>query len=315
MPASTQGIHQLLEENPSIFFLADEFAEWIRQTHRNATIQAALGYTMQAYTRATGTIEPGHAVTKEYKLVENPRLSILATSTAEAMFETMTREQADSGAYNRQVIFVGDEVLPQKKYSGLIYEPDPGLVDFIRKVTAYPPGTKVEFSGDGLKEYIKQDEELTEPIKRKDGLLGGRLAEQAIKMAGLFALSDGRLKMNADDIKKAFAIRVGLYHRAATLAQLRGSLDGLHYTTKALEQVTQVFQKKEGLFRSQIAPFSRLFSKLAVTEQNLVISTLIENGIAAPDKERRNFIHSLVYEQQATTSPTKGEHKGDHHGN
>jgi len=48
-PASTQGIHQILEKNRSVYFLSDEFAEWLKLSHKDSTKQAALGYFMQLY--------------------------------------------------------------------------------------------------------------------------------------------------------------------------------------------------------------------------------------------------------------------------
>jgi hypothetical protein len=69
-PASAQGIHQILEKNRSVYFLSDEFAEWLKLSHKDSTKQAALGYFMQLYTKALSTIEPGNAVTTQYKPIQ-----------------------------------------------------------------------------------------------------------------------------------------------------------------------------------------------------------------------------------------------------
>ncbi|WP_293750327.1 hypothetical protein [uncultured Paraglaciecola sp.] len=279
-PASTQGIHQILEGNRSVFFLSDEFAEWLRLSHKDLTKQAALGYLMQAYSKALSVIEPGHAVTTKYEPVENPRLSILATSTAEAMFETMTREQADSGAYNRWNMFVGEQELPQKVYDGLVYEPEDELVSFITWVKSHPE-CEIKFSQAGFKEFMRLDQKLSEPIKRKDALLGGRLGEQSIKIAALLALSDKRFVMSASDIKTAFNIRVGLYRRAAALTAHEGNMDGLHSTGQALKQVRVIFEKSPMVYKSQLGTKSRKYSKLNLYEQKAVIDALISEGVAS----------------------------------
>lgn len=297
-PASAQGIHEILEANRSTFFLSDEFAEWLRETGKNPQKQAALGYLMQAYTKATGTLEPGHAVTRKYNPVERPRLSILATSTAEAMFQTMTREHADSGAYNRWFMFVGDLELPQKRYDGLVYDPEPALVEFIAwlKLQGSAGNDKqVKFSAEGWRAFIELDQKFAEPIKRKDGLLGGRLAEQAIKLAALIALSDKRFEMQPKDLETAFNIRIGLYHRTAALARHEGSMDGLHATGQALEQVAAVFKKSQGLYKSQLQNYSRKYKALSLPERKAVIEALIGEGIAAPCKDKPAFLVSQVY--------------------
>lgn len=294
MPPSPQGMHQLLEGNRSLMFLADEYAEWLRQTTHSTDKQAALGYTMQAYTRATGILEPGHAISTKYTPVKNPRLSIVATSTGEALLQAMNKDQGDSGAYNRMLMFAGDTELPQKRYEGLIWNPKQSLVDFMANILTYPPDTLIKFSPEGWEEFKKQDQELSEPIKRDDGMLGGRLAEQSIKMAGLLALSDRRLSISAEDIKTAFAIRVGIYHRASKLAKENGSLDGLHKTTSAYEQVVEVFEKKQSLYRSQIPAFSKKFKALSVREQKEIIQALLDNEVVSHTKESEAHLISQI---------------------
>ena len=292
-PASTQGIHQILEDNRSVFFLSDEFAEWLRLSHKDLTKQAALGYLMQAYSKALSVIEPGHAVSNKYEPVKNPRLSILATSTAEAMFETMTREQADSGAYNRWNMFVGEQELPQKVYDGLVYEPEDELVDFIAWVKSQPE-CEIKFSQAGFKEFMRLDQKLSEPIKRKDALLGGRLGEQSIKIAALLALSDKRFVMSASDIKTAFNIRIGLYRRAAALTAHEGNMDGLHSTGQALKQVRVIFEKLPMIYKSQLDKRSRKYSKLNLYEQKAVIDALISQGVASQCLESKAFLVSHI---------------------
>ncbi len=292
-PASAQGIHQILEKNRSVYFLSDEFAEWLKLSHRDSTKQAALGYFMQLYTKALSTIEPGNAVTTQYKPVKNPRVSILATSTGEAMFETMTLEQANSGAYNRWIMFVGEQKLPQKIYDGLIYDPKDELVNFIAWVKMQLDKT-ITFSNEGYVEFKKLDQEFAEPIKRKDPLLGGRLGEQSIKFAALIALSDKRFEMSASDIRTAFNVRVGLYHRAAALTAHEGNMDGLHSTGQALKQVTTVFEKSPLVYKSQLGKKSRKYSKLNLYEQKAVIDALISQGIASQCADSKAVLVSNI---------------------
>lgn len=303
-PASAQGCHQILEANRSVFFLADEFAEWLKQSRSaNNAIQAALGYIMQAYTRATGTIEPGNAVSNDYQPVSNPRLSILATSTAEALMQTLTRDQADSGAYNRWLMFVGDQELPPKVYEGLVYEPSPELVEFIKWLKQQHG--EVRFSREGWSAFKRLDNEMAEPIKRDDGLLGGRLSEQAIKIAGLFALADKRFRIEPDDLFIAFDIRVGLYHRAATLARHEGSLDGLHITGQAAKQVEELFRRHDGLYKSQLPTFSRKYRGLSVAERHAVLEHLRDTGVFRADDNRKAYLHSEI--RQATEGSSQAD--------
>ena len=301
MPASQQGIHQLVMAKRSIMFLADEYAEWVRQTHKDATKQAAQGYMMQAYSKALSVIEPGHAVTTNYEPVRLPRLSIMATSTAEAIFETLTKEQADSGAYNRLVIFSGDTELPEKRYDIDYHDPDQSLVDFFTWVIRLPE-TCIKITEDGYECFKHLDQEFGEPIKKKDPQLGGRLAEQAIKFAGLHALSDKRLFITGEDMQRAFAIRIGLYKRSAKQAHQIGSLDGLHHTNRAKEQVIEVLLKVPEIYRSQIKVRSRRFKKLNIIEQKLVIESLIADGYMEQATGRKVCFNSLIFEENKVSN-------------
>lgn len=294
-PSSKQGLHDCLENNRSCFFAADEFAEWLRLSKSDGHKQAALGYTMEIYTKALGTVEPGHAVTNKYQPVKNPRLGILATSTAEAMFETMTREQADSGAYNRWVIFAGDEELPQKRYDGMTYDPPPELVEYIAWLKSQKP-QQVVFSRAGFEEYKRLDQALAEPIKRKDGVLGARLGEQAIKLAGLVVLSDKRFTIEPQDLQTAFNIRIGLYHRGAALAADKGSLSGMHSHGEALQQVVGLFRKHRALRKSELAARSRKYKKLSAPEQQAVLRQLLDEGHARIDPDKNALLHSNYFE-------------------
>lgn len=290
-PASKQGLHKLLEGNRSAYFVADEYAEWLRLTHTDVGKQDTLGYLMQLYSRANGTIEPGHAVSGQYTTVKNPRVSILATSTSEAMFDTMTKQQAESGAYNRFVIFAGDTVLPAKRYEGLVYDPSDELVEKIQWLKSLPE-QKVTFRPEAFETYKKLDSELAEPIKRKDKVLGGRLGEQAIKMAGLFALAHKRLEMIPSDLEAAFNIRIGLYHRAAALVKQEGNLEGLHETTAAVDQLKNACKGKT-VYKSKLSSLSRKYKSLSVRDQGAVLQSLINNGYAQNVENKPKMLRFL----------------------
>lgn len=296
-PSSAQGLHRILEETPSVMALSDEFADWMALQNKNPTIRATVAYLMQIYTKALSTIHPGNAVTNKYEKVENPRLSVFATSTAEAMFETMTKEQAESGTHNRWVHFVGETELPIKRYDGLVYDPDDNLVEYIKWVKQQQD-KEIVFSAAGYRRYKELDQSLAEPVKRVDGLLGGRLSEQAIKMAGLIALSDRRFEISQSDIEQGFDIRIGLYKRMKALIDAEGVMNNLHVTAAAKEQLEKQFQKKPYLYKSQLPRVSRKFEKLSVFERKIVIEALVNDGVCVQSESNLRVLKSLVHEEE-----------------
>jgi hypothetical protein len=293
MPASQQGLHQLLEADPSVLFLADEVGEWLAHTGTDSHKQACLGHLMQSYTRGLGTLAAPHAITREYKPVRHPRVSILATSTPERLLEALNRSHADSGAYNRLLLFVANlERLP-KRYSGQRYRPTPAEVEVLRWIGKLPP-TAMRFDEAAWDLYVERDAAVIEQLKFDDPHLAGRLSEQAIKIAACLALSDQRISITIADMATAFAIREGMYHRVRALATHDGSLDGLHATGAALAQVQKLFERRPSIYLSRLPSLSRRYGALSVAEQQAVIRALVSAGIVEHHETRKGLLVSLV---------------------
>ena len=290
-PSSKQGLHQQLEANNSVYIQSDEFAEWLKHAIKDVHKAAALAYAMEIYNRAFGTVHPGGAVTNKYDPVANPRLSVFATTTAESVLSSMTLAHAEMGAYNRFVIYVAPEHMPEKKYTGLQFEPSKAAIDAV-SYAANLKTTKLKITPAGFAAFIEHDQSYAEPIKFKDALMGGRISEQAMKLAGLFALSAKRNEINADDMRLAYKIRLGLYHRASVMVEQSGAISGAHETTKALDQVRTLVQKNSAkgnaTYISQLKKSSRAYAALHINEQYAVIRTLIAQGDAAyhPDNQK-----------------------------
>jgi len=288
-PSSKQGLHYLIEaaKNHSVYVQSDEFAEWLKAASNDSHKQQALAYLMEIYNRALRMIHPGNAVKNRYETVHNPRLSVFATTTAESVLRSLNLDDAEMGAYNRWVIYVAPELMPDKRYTGLEFKPSPDAIEAAAFVARLDT-TRIKITDGGLKEYIEQDRTYAEPIKFADGLMGGRLSEQALKLAGLFALSAKRTEINADDVELAYKIRLGLYRRASSLVEQSGAISGSHETTKALDQVREVLKKGKPLYTSQLKNRSRAYKALHINEQNAVIRTLVEQGDAEylPDSKK-----------------------------
>jgi len=282
-PPSMQGIHQLLEhDGRSSFFMADEFANWLKQSGTDSNKSNALNYLMECYTKALDTVYCGNAANSTYTPVSNPRVSVVATSTGETMFETLTRSQAESGAYNRWVIFVGPERLPDKVYEGQVYEPSEDLLSWLRQMCEVCDDSRpgmLRYSHEGYQRFVELDRKLAEPAKARDGVIGGRLAEQAIKMAAIIALSEGHHHISPEDMELGFSIRMGLYKRASAAISKEGNIDGNDATVKAKDQLAKALETHKELYLSQLYKNSRAYSKLDVRNQLAVRNALVAEGI------------------------------------
>lgn len=297
-PASQQGLHKLLEAHRAQTFLADEFADWLGHSASDSHKQQALGHITQAYSKAFGTLAAPAAITTEYKAVQHPRVLVFATSTAEHILETITASHADRGALNRFVILAAeqDRLPKNRSIRPQAFIPPPALVDLLAGVAALPADTIVSFDEDAWALYEAHDEAVLDPLKFSDNRLAGRLNEQAFKLAALIALSDRRTVIGVRDLSIAYAIREGLYHRAASLIGYDGALSGMHATGRALEQLRQHFERKPAIYRSDLRKVSRQFARLSIPEQDAVMRSLQSEGIARLDGAR---LVSLIHQEAA----------------
>ncbi len=295
-PASQQAMHKALEDKPAQFIMSDEFAEWIIQSKSNSHTQAMVGYLMQLYTSATGTVTAPQSIQGQYTPVKNPRVSIFATTTGERLAEALTQSQAESGVYNRMVLMTAEQSRIQKRYSGFTYEPSPKAIEPFQFISQQLGG-EVSFTKHGWKAFVEQDREVFEALKFDDPALAGRLSEQAIKLAATIAMSDSRMQIDQTDMNIAFAIRKNLYERSKVfLVGSFGALSDGHDTVKATDQIRAKLTKCDHISVSRLRDYSRAFRKISVREQKDVIQQLIEEGAMEEDSSVKGRMASRIRE-------------------
>jgi len=295
LPASAQGAHAQLLGNPQQLFMADELAEYMAGTQKDQHKQGLIGYIMECYTRPLKSVNVPYSLTSKQPPVKHPRVAIYATTTWERMSEVMTSSHATSGVYNRVVIHIGEQTRIEKKYNGLVYEIPETVKSLVKWLTTKPPNSTIIFSPEAWDYFVTYDKSICESLKFSDNALAGRLSEQAIKMAAVIALSDLRTVITVEDMTTAFAIRLGMYHRAAAIIGRDQTMSDLVPTGKAVAQVTEVFKRKESLSISRMRDFSRAFKSLSANDQASVIRMLVMQGTCRL-REASTVYDSLIYE-------------------
>lgn len=283
IPASPQGLHKLLEENPAQTFTSDEFAEWLIQSSKSGGDtykRATVGYLMEIYTKGLSSVDVPNAVTNRYKTVYKPRVTIFATTTGERLAESLTLSQADSGTYNRFVTFVGMQSRIVKKYDGYIFDPSTELLGSMEWLLNLSKDTPLNLSKDAIDHFKEFDNEVIEPLKFDDPQLAGRLSEQALKMAGLIALGAQRTEISNNDLSLAYKIRLNLYQRSKAYLINEGSMTGEDATAGAYNQIAELISKKEKIPLSRLPDYSRKYRALKIWERESVIKFLERSGLA-----------------------------------
>ncbi|MGG7055875.1 PriCT-2 domain-containing protein [Nitrosomonas sp. ANs5] len=278
LPASKQGLHQFLEENRSLFFMSDEFAEWLAQatTGGNPYRQECVGHLMEAYTRGNGTLSAPKSVTTKYDPVNSPRVTIFATTTGERLAEALTLSQAESGTYNRMVMFVAKRKV-SKRYEGFNLEPSQELIDFFSWMQTLTEADSEICLDDEAREFYKHhDATVMEPIKSKDNLLGGRLSEQALKLAGMLALSDKVTLISKKHLKLAYEIRTAIYNDTKLHLDSNGALSDEDVTVKAFNQIKNAVAKKGSLPLAHLVNHSRAYKNLTQFQRDKTLESLVK---------------------------------------
>lgn len=293
LPASMQGLHDQLVEDNVQMYVADEYAEWLVGTKNDSHKQGALAHLMQIYSSATSTVAPPRASGKDRPPVSDPRVGVFGTSTAARLLEVMTSSQGNAGAYNRTNFFVGSQEPIPEKFSGFKYAPSEECLNVFRFLREPHDDHMVRFNSGGLK--VRQDyaNSVTNPIRRNDPMFGARLAEEAIKFAGMVALSDGRHIITRSDMETGFEIRMCLYNRFQAALNAFGGMGGKHETVEALDQLRAYFVKHADCYISQLEKASRAYKKLDVAKRHFVQMALLDEKSVERNKKGNKFVSQM----------------------
>lgn len=293
LPASPQGLHKLLENNRAQTFMSDEFAEWLVQsTGRNSNPhrQGTIGYLMELYTKGLGNVCVPQAVTTKYEDVQNPRVSIFATTTGERMAESMSLSQAESGLYNRFVPFVATQERIIKTYTKLNLAPGEGLLSWFRWMLELEDDTTMALSKEAFDHFVDYDHNVVEDIKFHDPVLAGRLTEQAFKISALIALSRKSMEISKNDLELAYKIRMSIYERSKAFLMREGGLTGEDVTVKAFEQLREALNRNGVLYASKLINYSRAYKSLSQHDREKTLEALGKWDGAIRKKTRKGGI-------------------------
>jgi hypothetical protein len=140
----------------------------------------------------------------------------------------------------------------------------------------------IEFSDESWEKYIEIDQTIVMPLKIQDSCFAGRLSEQAIKDAAIFALSNHRCVMSVDDMVLAYTIRLNLYYKFRSCLQAAGGLNDSSLSSKVLQQLRHAFTqggcRDKAIQIAHLGNWSRSYKKLEIGTQRQVVQALVSEG-------------------------------------
>lgn len=295
VPASPQALHCELMRHKNLTYLPDEFGEFFVSVSGSGAShkQEMLGYLMELYTKSMSVSKVPSSMQNSYEQVVKPRVSIFGTSTGERMIEGLSSSHANSGLYNRFLFFIGNQDgPPEKRYDGISSKLSEEALEVIRWISNLSDHTTVTFEEVAWSFFKTLDQTEIEPLKFKDSVMAGRLAEQLIKLSAIISLSDKRTKIVSSDIDVAWKVIKNMYERFRAYLDNEGGLNK-DPIALAYDQVADVVIRKKEIALSSLKNYSRAYADIVKTKQSLVIDLLIKDGVIRKEPVRGGS--KLVY--------------------
>ena len=293
--------------------IGDEFHEHFADLHKNAHKAAVRDLLLSVATERV-KLMPLVAITNKYLPLTAPHLNILAFSTPNEMFAALGGNSTANGLVNRFIILATKD-RPKKKRA-MLMEGKPifsaftadalaklvGLqADVDEKGAAVLVGTKVPWGEHGFNHWAALDEAEIEPLKDELGVgaIAGRLSEDVIKMATLFAINEDSLNPQVfpHHIDDAWHLRKGIFDLFIKTLNGAGGL-GASDTAIVESDVKEAmfnWSKKHGekpMPQSDLKKNCSRFRNIKPYEREGVIKALVGDGFLVEHKSRRGVAFS-----------------------
>ena len=281
------------------YIIADEFHDHFTGLDKNPFKMGTRNLLMSVYSE-THYIAPDVAMANKYYPVTKPHLNILGFSTPLSMLGALRDNASSSGFINRFLtLFINKR--PAKNRALLRQakvEPSDSLIKSLKLVgggkTLKKP-TEVKWNDGGFEKWAELDEDEIEPLKdgTENAELSGRLAEDVIKIASLFAINDNHEEPLVTDknIAHAWLLRKSLHEQFIFASSEAGGIGASE--TARLEETIRGTIKKHHAKHGKPISYTRLKASCS----------LFKN---AARRDRRDAIHSLVDSNEVEEN-TKGK--------
>jgi len=212
------------------YIISDEFHDHFIGLDKNNFKMGMRNLLMSIYSE-TNFVAADVARTFKYLPLTKPHLNILGFSTPSEMLGALGSNASASGFINRFLILTKTQ-RPTKERERLRHkkpQPSSSLISTLAKISKQ--NTKkcieVQWADGGFEMWEKLDEEEIEPLKddKESAELSGRLGEDVIKIATLFAINENHEVplVTEENVTEAWSLRKGLHeHFLSSSSELGG---------------------------------------------------------------------------------------------
>jgi hypothetical protein len=311
---SAQGIVNAVAAQPAILFQLDEFGQYLR-TMGNASGNPHLHNIVPVLLRmftdsATYFRTDAVADASKVKTIDNPHACLYATTTYDALYDTLSIDSLKGGFLSRVLIFEGDAEVAIRR--GHKNPPSASIVEQAKWWGRYHPGGNLapEFPQplvikmteaarrimDAFDLFAEQERKrLGEPI----GSLWPRAGEKARKLALLYACSENADSPTMTDAAVTWAVEV-CSHLTARLvyeASRRVAENRQESEVKRLARIVE----DAGITGIDKTAMTRKTRWLKKRDRDEHLATLIESGEVIENKRERQGrpLHSYLHRRFA----------------
>lgn len=304
--ASDAGLVTAVEAEPAILFQIDEFGRWLRtigDPKKAPHLFNVISTLMKMYSSAPSVFKgKAYADADRNKVIDQPCVSLLATTAPEHFKQALTPEAMSDGFMARLIVFETDEMPPRVWQAQK--EPPQGIVDTASWWGEFKPAGDLDHpkpivvpTTDEAREVFNElaemaDAEMAGPSEDVRSIWA-RAEEKACRLALIYACSRSRENpvIDAEAAIWACGVSEHLTRRVLYLAHEYVSQGDFDAKQKA---VLRAVRRTSGrMSRSQLC---RVTQHLTPREREDVIENLIETGRLKEEVEPTAGRSRRVYE-------------------
>ncbi len=305
--ASDAGLVAAVEAQPSILFQIDEFGRFLRtigDPRRSPHLFNIVSTLMKLYSSAHGIFKgKAYADPRRNKIVDQPCVSLLATTASAHFRESLTPEAMSDGFMARLLIFESEDMPPRRWLADL--NPPESIVSAARWWHEFSPGGNL--SGEHPQPILvpttdearaifdalaaRADQEMLEP--REDvRSIWARVEEKACRLALLYACSRDREKPVVDESAALWACELSEHMSRRVLFLAHQFVSHSEFDARQKAVVRAMRAAGGRMTRSQLCRATQHLSK---REREEVIDNLLETERVAEIIEKTTGRSRTVY--------------------
>jgi len=311
--ASDAGLVSAVALSPAILLQLDEFGRWLRtigDPRRNPHQFATVSTLMKLYSSAGGVFRSkGYADPTRNQIIEQPCVSLLATTAPEHFRQALTPESVGDGFLARLMVFEATE-LPPRTWSQAA-DPPESVMEHVRWWTQFmqgawhggfaPSPTLVPATEEAIgifNELAARAEDRIRADGEEERAIWARAEEKASRLALVYACSRDTHNLEIDKDAATWACELSTYLTTRMLSMIRDHVAHGEFDARQKLILRRAREKGGSISKSELC---RITQHINTRERQELVDNLINTGrlkeVVMGTKGRTKTVFQLMESQ------------------